>query len=269
MSGFNEKIILLGAGNLGFHLGKRLFDTGQQVLQVYSRTQSKALSLANLIQAESCTHLSKIRTDGTLYILAVSDKAIHPVAQSLKAILPPTALIVHTSGATSSQVLGQHFKNHGILYPLQTFSYNRPLDFNIVPVCISANSDKSLSLIKTLGNKISQKVYTINDDERANLHLAAVFVNNFTNFLFGIGHDITRQAGLPFDILQPLMEETLAKVQEAKPMDMQTGPARRGDEPTIKRHLELLEAFPAYSSLYQQLTEGIQKWISEKNKSKE
>lgn len=254
-----EKIVLIGAGNVGFHLGKRLFEKGHSVVQVFSRSLSKAQELAKIIHSEPCHQLSKVRQDGTLYILAVSDDALVPIAKTLASILPQKALVVHTSGATPATIFGEYFTHYGVFYPLQTFSRNRTVDFAKIPICIDAADAIDLRRLELLAQSISSVVHPINDHQRAVLHVAAVFVNNFTNHLLGIGHDIVTKENIPFSLLMPLLDETVAKVKDNPPWDMQTGPAVRGDEETIKRHLHFLERYPAYQALYQQLSEGIQK----------
>ena len=146
----------------------------------------------------------------------------------------------------------------GIFYPLQTFSKNREVNFNTIPICIEAKEEADLELLTNLGNSLSEKVVEIDSDERSKLHLAAVFVNNFVNHLYAIGDDILGNNELSFDLLHPLIEETASKVKTLSPSEVQTGPARRGDQKTIEKHLHLLTEGPE-SELYQQLTESLMK----------
>lgn len=253
-----EKIVLIGAGNVGYHLGKRLFEKGLRPIQVFSRTPSKAIQLAESIEADPCSCLVDIRRDGTLYILAVSDDAIEPLSEKLSLHLPANALIVHTSGATPSTVLANSFSHYGVFYPLQTFSVNRPVNFDQIPICIDAPHKRDFEKLWGLGHVISSSVHRITDEQRAVLHVAAVFVNNFTNYLFGIGYDILKNHQLPFALLQPLITETVAKIKTAAPQEMQTGPAARRDKETINRHLKLLHEFPTFQTIYRQMSQGIE-----------
>ncbi len=249
-------IILIGAGNVGYHLGKRLYEKGLHMDQVFSRTVEKANILAKIVGAQAITDLADVHSDADLYILAVHDSAIADVAAKLPA---KGKLVVHTSGATPSSVLAPHFERFGIFYPLQTFSVSRMVDFEQIPICVYACQESDLQLLENLAKQISPKVYRIDDAQRATLHVAAVFVNNFTNHLFQVGYDILEKENLPFDLLRPLIRETAEKVQEHLPARMQTGPAIRGDESTIRRHLAYLEKYPEYRSLYELLTGSIQK----------
>jgi predicted short-subunit dehydrogenase-like oxidoreductase (DUF2520 family) len=253
----NEKssISLIGAGNVGYHLGRRLHERGFAIQQVFSRHLARAEKLAQAISAEAVDQLDNIRDDADLYILAVHDDAIAEVA----AKLPITnKLLVHTSGATPSTVLAPHAERFGILYPLQTFSAHRPVDVEQIPVCVFANSDEDVQLLEQIARRISSRVYRIDDAQRAILHVAAVFVNNFANYMFQVGYDILEREDLAFDLLRPLILETAQKVQDNPPGAMQTGPAVRGDQATIEKHLKYLQQFPAYQELYKILTRHIQ-----------
>ena len=82
------------------------------------------------------------------------------------------------------------------------------------------------------------------------LHLAAVFVNNFTNHMLVQGREIALKAGFSFEILSPLIQETIAKALELGPENSQTGPAVRNDKNTIEKHLELLSFSPELPRIY-------------------
>lgn len=252
-----ETIVLIGAGNVGHHLALRLFEKGQNILQIFSRSASKTEKLASRVEAETCTKISQIRQDGSLYILAVNDDSIKSLSRELSLHLPSNALVVHTSGATPGSLLGDFFVHYGVFYPLQTFTTDRPVQFDSIPICIDAPIKKDLKRLESLAKTMSTHVQHVGDDQRAILHVAAVFVNNFVNYLYSIGFDILESHQLPFSLLQPLMEETVAKVRDFSPRDMQTGPAIRGDVVTIKRHLELLKDQPNFQNIYDQLSQEI------------
>ena len=142
---------------------------------------------------------------------------------------------------------------------MQTFSISRKVDFEKVTICIDANSKSHQILLTAIAEQLSEKVYQINDIQRAKLHVAAVFVNNFSNNLFTIGEQITEKENLPFDILKPLIQETVQKIQNHSPSKMQTGPAIRNDQNTIDRHLKYLKKeFPELVEVYQTMTKSIQ-----------
>ena len=254
-----SRITLIGAGNLGYHLGRRLHAVGIEIGQIFSRQAVKAQQLAEAIGGEAITRLEQVKPGADLYILAISDDAIAPVASQLQKQLPAKSAVVHTSGATPSTALAPYFPQHGIFYPLQTFSREREADFSNIPICIYSPNKELEARLTALGRQISQSVHRIDDEQRAVLHVAAVFVNNFTNHLFHIGQEILQEEQLPFELLLPLIRETGNKIEGHSPKAMQTGPARRGDQKTITRHLAYLKKFPNFEQVYKVLTKSIGK----------
>lgn len=252
------KIVLIGAGNVGYHLGMRLHEVGEHVVQVFSRTPNRAEKLANKIGAKACSKLSKIKASADLYIVAVKDDAILAVVKELASNGLQNKLIVHTSGGTGIGEMGNYVAHFGSFYPLQTFSITKKANWAAIPICVDANSKKSRKKLKKLAQKISPKTYEIDDEQRAILHVAAVFVNNFSNHLFHIGATICEKEQLPFSILKPLIEETVNKLKIGEPKAMQTGPAIRNDQKTIAKHHEYLEKFPDFKKIYEELTTSIQ-----------
>ena len=201
--------------------------------------------------------MDKITTDADLYIISVSDDAIELVASQLAEFGLKNKLVVHTSGATPSTILKKYFANYGVFYPLQSFSIDRISNFESIPICIDSSRKGNRILLKKIAEKISPKVFLINDKERARLHLAAVFVNNFTNHLYRIAYELLEEKQIPFELVTPLLLETANKVISHAPKDMQTGPAKRGDLITINRHLNQLKDHPDFAKIYFLLSQAI------------
>lgn len=195
--------------------------------------------------------VSKIK-EADIYIIGIPDDAISSFSSSLPF---QNRLVVHTSGGVSMDALSNK-NRRGIFYPLQTFSKQREIDFKNIPICIEAENSKDLELLQSLGEKISENVVEISSEKRAKLHLAAVFVNNFTNHLYHIGSEILKVDDLPFDLLKPLILETASKIENLSPEKAQTGPAKRSDLKTIEKHLHLL-GNSRYRKLYELFTEEI------------
>jgi predicted short-subunit dehydrogenase-like oxidoreductase (DUF2520 family) len=254
------KIALIGAGNVAYHLSKRFAECGVKVIQVFSRTQSRADIVAAKCNAEAITDLSKISRNCDVYLLAVSDSAIPEVSATLVKLGFKSKLIAHTSGATPSTTLSESgCSRFGVFYPLQTMSKLSHPDFNKIPLCVDSINETDLALLTELGLKICPNVFHIPDTQRAVLHVAAVFVNNFANHMFHIGKEILDASDLPFRLLLPLIQETVVKLDQGTPEEMQTGPAKRGDLETVQRHVELLKPFPEYQELYRMLTMSIRR----------
>lgn len=247
-------ITFIGAGNVGTHLARRFHDTGFRVVQVFSRDKSKAEALAGSIGADAVDQLSGIVAHTGLYILAVRDDAIAEIGGQLADVGIRDGLFAHTSGATPASVLQPYFGRFGIFYPLQTFSPQRTPDFLDIPICIQASVPEDESLLKTIACAVGKQAVVMEERQRIALHVAAVFVNNFSNYLYQRGQHILEKEELSFDLLLPLIRETAEKVRHLPPNAAQTGPAVRGDKKTIARHLEYLQETPDDAALYETMT---------------
>lgn len=248
------RIVLIGAGNVGSRLAQRFADQGLPLLQVLSRSPMRGSFPAPVVN-----HIEEVVPDAEVYLIAVPDDAIAGVAEQLARQIAPAALVAHTSGSTPSTVLSPFFENYGVCYPLQTFSPERMPDFSEIPVCVDAPSRHDLETLQQLAAVLSPCVYHLDDRQRARVHLAAVFVNNFVNHLYHTGFQLLSEANLPFELLLPLIRETAAKIKpDSDPAYLQTGPARRGDTQTIRRHIQVLAGNHELEMLYEQMTSAIQ-----------
>lgn len=256
-----SKIVIVGSGRIAWHLGKRLKAKGLPVAQVVSRTAEHAESLAETLGARWTSDWAEVLPDADWLLIAVRDDAIDEVAAAIARYVPD-ALATHTSGATPGTVLKPFFKRYGVFYPLQSFSYDRTPVWSKIPFCVDAQSNEDILFLKKVAKTIGNLVYRVNDEQRSTLHVAAVFANNFANHCFTIAEKLLEEKDLPFEMLHPLMEETLAKALLDSPARMQTGPAVRGDEDTVKRHLKLLSNHPDWQALYEKLTLDINRDIS-------
>ena len=250
------KIGLIGLGNAGSHLARELHRKHLGLHAVFTRDEAKANSIGRRMRVFYTHDLKKFPKDLDLYILAVSDSAISEVGEQLSEVIGE-ANVVHISGAESSKVLAPFFKSYGVFYPLQTLTKSRKVKFKDIPICIEANNDRLKSMLLDLARGLSEKVFFVNDDERAWLHITAVMVNNFTNHLYSLAQKITNRQDLDFDLLRPLILETAAKVQKMNPEEAQTGPAARGDQKTIESHLKRLERYPDILEVYKVLTKSL------------
>lgn len=250
------KIVMIGAGNVATHLGLALYQKKQVIVQVCSKRKTSSEALAKKLNCKATTSLAKIDTTADVYIIATNDDSIASIADELKL---QNKIVVHTSGSIEMGVLKHCSENVGVFYPLQTFSKTRTIDFDKVPVCIEANNKATLETLMMLAKKVSKRVVKIDSEQRKLIHLSAIFANNFTNHLLHIAEELLLTHQLPFDLLQPLITETLNKTEHHSPMDVQTGPAKRGDTKTMKTHLSLLAEHKDYQELYKLLSISIGK----------
>ena len=247
-------IVILGSGNIATHLGRAFKMAGQRIAQVWSRDLSHASALADTLAAEPIDNMFDLDRSADLYIIAVKDEAIRDIAFELKL---NDQLLVHTSGSTPLTALEGASSKIGVFYPLQTFSKIKTVDFRQIPIIIEANVPEVLTSIRAIADRLSEKVVELNSEQRKALHVAAVFACNFTNHLFGLAQELLEEKGLDYELLKPLIKETLSKIEMNDPVSVQTGPAIREDQATIQAHLELLRDNPALSELYSKLSQSI------------
>ena len=255
-----ERVTIIGAGRVGNALAARLPACGVRVAQVYSRTPERARWVAGRVGAEAIPDLAALASGSDLYLLAVPDDAIAEVATTLMKYLPEGTLLAHTSGATPVAALPAHFRR-GSFYPLQSFAPGRSVDWTTLPLCVHAFDAPTTTALQTLAQRLATHVYRIDDAQRAALHVAAVFVNNFTHHLYHIGQQLAEQQQVPFGLLLPLIREGVDRLGSAPLGQLQTGPAVREDTQTLQRHLALLAPHPNWQQLYRQLTASIQRTI--------
>lgn len=249
------KISIIGSGNVAQHLittFQNLKKSGSEIelAQVFSR---KKETLGALLHPEQIITEYSDLLEVDLYIIAVSDDAIETVSNQLPF---KNRLVVHTSGSMSLNVLHDNNRK-GVFYPLQTFTKGKTVDFKTIPICLETENPTDYQVLDKIAKSISEKVYAINSQQRKALHVAAVFVNNFTNHLYSIGNEICQENQIPFDILKPLIQETVTKLNTLSPHEAQTGPAIRNDQKTIAAH----EAFltdEKQLTIYKILTQSIQ-----------
>ncbi|SDD80504.1 Predicted oxidoreductase, contains short-chain dehydrogenase (SDR) and DUF2520 domains [Mucilaginibacter pineti] len=247
-------ITIIGSGNVATHLAAAFKNAGHRIVQVYSPDIQHASLLAYHVGAEAIDNLAHINPDTGMFIISVKDDAIAHVAKNLAIY---QKLIVHTSGATGLDTLLAYTGKAGVLYPLQTFSKSRELDFFTVPLCIEAADEVIYTDIQQLAATVSNNVYSINSAGRKILHLAAVFACNFPNYLYSAAQQLLAGHNMDFNMLRPLILETAQKVQEHLPADVQTGPAVRNDQQTMNNHLQMLNDTPQLKELYELLSQGI------------
>ncbi len=246
-------VVLLGAGNVATHLFKAFNKANEITVNQWYNRNIKAIE--GYKKAVDTTDDITALKDADIYILAVSDDAISDLSKQLPF---ENRLVVHTSGSVGMYDMDKKHKR-GVFYPLQTFSKDADVDFSEVPLCIEAlNNKEDLPILRKLAKAIGSEPHKVNSDQRAALHLAAVFVNNFTNQMYRIAHEITESYGAEFDILKPLIKETARKLDDLSPFLAQTGPAKRNDKKTIKKHLKLLED-KHHKEIYELFTKSIQK----------
>lgn len=256
----NYKIAILGAGNVGYQLTWHLNNSGHTIVQVYSRHLPSAKWVGNLMDIPFTSDMAALTREADIYLIAVNDDSVADVATQLKL---GDKVVAHTSGAVPMDILHGVSRNYGIFYPLQTLSRNISVDFSVIPICMNGVNDHTREILKDLATALTRQVVIVDDDKRLAIHVAAVIANNFTNHLFSISQLILERNGLSFEILKPLINETVRKIQNHEPLNVQTGPAVRHDEDTILKHLGFLSSDERFREIYDLMSRSIREMEEE------
>ncbi|RLD46469.1 MAG: DUF2520 domain-containing protein [Bacteroidetes bacterium] len=250
-----QNIGFIGSGKVATNMATALYKQGFSISQIYSPTIKHAQILAEKVSAESISSINSFKKSLDLIIISISDSAVSQLDLSS---IETSILVCHTSGSLNMDVLKSQ-TNHGVFYPLQTFSNQRIIDLTNIPICVEANNKNNLNKLLELGNSISNNVSEIDSQKRSILHLAAVFVCNFTNAMYAIGEDILQEANIDFDLLRPLIEETANKVAHHSPKKVQTGPALRNDTLIMDKHISNLKDNNNFKEVYKLMSTIIHK----------
>ena len=242
----------MGTGNVAKHLYNIFLDHSEiEVSEVVGRNQE---SLSYFSKKTRISTTLQFTVEAAIYIIAISDDAIPMIADKLHNL---KGVVVHTSGSVAMDKLPKNVKR-GVFYPLQTFTKNKMVDFSKIPICIEAENEVDLNLLTQLASLISDEVVEVSSKQRSELHIAAVFVNNFTNHLFYLGQKICEDNALEFDLLRPLIAETIKKIKDTSPLIAQTGPAKRNDVNTMVKHLSFLKN-EEHKNIYKAFSRSIKK----------
>lgn len=245
------QIVLIGSGNVAFHLAKAFTEAQIPISQIFGRNTTELQKISEQFFIPFST---ETLVDADLYIISVSDSSIAEVSALIK---NENALVAHTSGSVSREALNGNYRK-SVFYPLQTFSKSKNLDYSKIPFFIDAENENDEEILKNLASKISKNVMLANDEKRKYIHLTAVFACNFVNHLYARAKEISDSQGIPFDYFLPLIDETTQKIHELEPKLAQTGPAVRNDEKVLKLHESLLTDEEKLK-IYKTLNESIKK----------
>lgn len=249
-----KSIVVIGSGNVATVFAKKLFARGFRIYQVWSRNIVKASILATEVNALATDKWGDIDEHQNIYLIAVNDAGIEDVANNVRL---KNKLVFHTAGSVASDILACCSENYGVLYPL--ISVNKevelPSDF---PVFITSSNKLSEDLLVELAQNLSTKNQVISDENRFRIHLAAVFASNFSNHMFTLSNKILKDKNLEFEILKPLIFQSILQLNKFLPSEVQTGPALRNDINTLQKHVELLQSQPELLGLYLAISKNIQ-----------
>lgn len=247
------RVVVVGSGNVAESLAQAVAEAdGLELVQVYARNEERGRRVAELAQSKwSNSELA----EADLYLISVSDNAVAECAKKLHT--PENAVVAHTAGCCPIDALATH-THRAVFYPFQTFSIGRKVDFSKGYIFLEGATDHALKVVEEVAHRLTSKVEMADSARRAVIHLSGVFACNFANAMYANAAEVLAEAGLPFDIVAPVIEETAKKAVEVlDPAATQTGPARRGDSNTLERHRAMLAEKPRKQDIYDKISEDI------------
>lgn len=250
-----KQISIIGFGNVGYELSKSLLSAGISITHICTRSVIEDSNFPNTV---FLTEIDKLPI-GQLTLICVQDSEIENVLSSIPAETP----CAYTSGAVRLDQLNCKGEL-GVFYPLQTFTKGVAVDISEVPFFIESNSEQFGQTLFDLARQLSKNVKYANSEVRSKLHLAGVWVNNFTNHINFIAKEYLDGQNLDFEDLKPLLKETIRKLESNSPYDVQTGPARRGDLETLDLHMKMLNS--DRKEMYQLISNSILKTYGKNDK---
>lgn len=233
------KIVFIGSGNLATHLSMALQCAGYDIIQVWSKQECNAKQLADVLGCEYVTSVDLVRYDADVYIISVKDAYLEGVATDF-CKGREEAIFLHTAGSISMDVFKGRAERYGVMYPMQTFSKHRKVDFMEIPCFVEASDEETLCEVMKMARGISDRVVELDSNKRKKMHLAAVLASNLANHCYRLAEREMQKEGLDFCLLLPLIQETARKVTEMSPTDAQTGPMVRYDKNVMDMQKTLL-----------------------------
>ena len=265
------RIGFIGAGRVGFTLGKYMKEHGAEVTGYYSRTSEHAEEAARFTDTEVYDSPDKLIKDSDYIYLTVSDNAIEPLFRELDAKYDLTGkTFCHTSGAMSSKAFAdsKHEVYGYSVHPNFAVSDKLTSYLNFQNAFITIEgSHQHLGEIVEFYRDIGLHVGVISAESKPKYHAASVFASNFVCGIYGTAIRLLIECGFSDEsahmALKGLFLGNATGVAERGPVAQLTGPAERCDTKTINKHLEVLSDQDA--ELYKLLTSETLTLAKEKN----
>lgn len=250
------KVVIIGAGNMATFLGYALQSKGVEIVQMYNRNIDSGYVLADALNVPLIDNLAKIDHSADAYLLCIADDALQEIASKMPKV---QGTVIHCSGTQSLKAIASASEKQAVIWPIYSIKKDNLPQQNSIPLVIEGSDATALQTARFIAEKISSIVVEVNHQQRKKLHLTAVLVNNFTNHLLSIAEKICDEEALSFEVLKPIIHQTLAQIETKRPSETQTGPAIRGDEATMAQHLDLLKLQPHWQDIYKSISDSIQK----------
>jgi len=242
------RIGFVGAGKVGFTLGRYFTEHHMDVSGYYSRNSSTARQASEFTHTRYYETLEDITASSDALFLTVPDGAIEEVWNSLKRYSLTGKLICHCSGAMSSAVfsgISQMGAFGYSIHPLFAISSKQNSYKEISKAYFTIEGDgKYLGFWESFFGKLGNPVRVIRAEDKVLYHGAAVFVSNLVTGLYEMGVSLLMSCGFDREsgeaALAPLFVNNARGVAKNGTAAALTGPVERADALTVTKHLDAL-----------------------------
>lgn len=265
MTARNPTTFVVGAGPVATALAGALRLGGVPVLGLWARKppHARAAGAAAGVAAFSSAP-PDILLEAEVVLLAVRDAAVAEVAQMLigTGLVGKRHVLLHCAGAASAhELLGgiaDKVGGIGTLHPLQAIADGRAAMRALKGTVFGVEgNDVGRAGATKLVHAIGGVVMGLESSQMAAYHCAAALASNYVVAAIDAAAQVLAGAGVSptqaAQALVPLAEGALKNVSAKGTTSGLTGPVRRGDAPTIQRHLDALAGKPEVAQLYRAL----------------
>ena len=268
------KFGFIGAGKVGFSLGKYLKENSIDISGYYSKSQHSSKEAAIFTNTRQYNNLEDLIKNSDAIFITTPDNQIADVWNEVKKLPIKEKLICHCSGSISSEIFS-NINNHGAygysIHPMFAISdkYNSYKDLSQAFITIEGN-EKHIEYLKMLFSHLGNDVAIINKENKILYHAASVTVSNLVLGLINNGVNYLEECGFTKEMaikaLYPLIENNLRNIKERGAVKSLTGPIERGDLSTVINHLNVIREED--KELYRLLSKNILKIAKVKNKNR-
>ena len=252
-------VAVVGAGRVGTALAVLLTRAGHRIVGLAGGSGTAARASAHLPGVPVLDGPAAARA-AEVVLIGTPDAAIADACGDLAAAgaLGPARLVGHLSGATGLGALGTARASGAsvfCLHPLQTCP---TVELALVRLpgsgfAITADDDRVAAIAEGLARDAGGVPFRIDDARKPAYHAAAVLTSNALVALTDLAVRLLAASGVddPARVLAPLERATVENLAMMPPGEALTGPALRGDAPTVEGNLRALadvlpDAIPAY-----------------------
>ncbi|MEM7162202.1 MAG: DUF2520 domain-containing protein [Bacteroidota bacterium] len=246
------KISIIGTGRMANAFGLALKNAKYEIVSVHGRNEERGKLLERKLDSYFFNDfIIPIKTD--ICFIAVSDNSIRRVCNRLQDF---EGLVVHFSGHTPLNF--SKFEDRGIFWPVHSIPEKALSTWKDIPVCIDGTSFEDIAVLKKMALDIGAHVHLLNQNQKKQAHLAAVFANNFSSHMVNLAHGILMKNKLPESLLSSILKQTGKQIMSGVKVD-QTGPASRNDTKVLREQSALLKNDQIMSRIYKAISTSIDK----------